>query len=424
MHINKSDAKGMDVSIDNLTYVPDQNEDKLNKSDTVDQMSHYLYSIRLDHDYTPFTAPKHSHNVSDEDDIVKTLSILDGGSETDMKNTLKTKSKPVKQGEKLQKVAETPKTKQKLSPTASKSKPVRVKAKVEENEDDDDEDDEEYDVQVDEENDNDSDYEIDDQKLKTPKKRSSKRTKSESKTPKSKPKEKVEVKPQEQPSPVQSDSKPTEKKPAKKEKKSPKPIPDDFALFSAPDIIRRVSGSKEPTTPTSESPSSPVKPAKITQERSKSTTDPANTTQQKMNRLSVDSKLVKDKERRTSTDKKRNSVDEKQKNDQMKKLKPTTENPQLNQIEDLGTMITNLSEELNTPDGQNVDQIGLDLDQTLLDNINNEDLSEDLLYQVAQSLVGNSDLQNAIDKGLQEGVLDPTINVDHNIHQSSQEQVK
>lgn len=54
----------------------------------------------------------------------------------------------------------------------------------------------------------------------------------------------------------------------------------------------------------------------------------------------------------------------------------------------------------------NLDASGLDLDQSILDNINNDMISEDILYQVAQQLVSNTELQNAIDKGINEGVLD------------------
>ncbi|CAH1977659.1 unnamed protein product [Acanthoscelides obtectus] len=62
----------------------------------------------------------------------------------------------------------------------------------------------------------------------------------------------------------------------------------------------------------------------------------------------------------------------------------------------------------------NLDASGLDLDPTILDNLNNDELSEDILYQVAQSLVSNPELQNAIDKGINEGVLDPNA-----VHNSS-----
>lgn len=54
-----------------------------------------------------------------------------------------------------------------------------------------------------------------------------------------------------------------------------------------------------------------------------------------------------------------------------------------------------------------LDSSGLDLDQSLLDNISNDDvISEDILYQVAKQLVSNTELQNAIDKGINDGVLD------------------
>ncbi|ERL86208.1 hypothetical protein D910_03619, partial [Dendroctonus ponderosae] len=63
---------------------------------------------------------------------------------------------------------------------------------------------------------------------------------------------------------------------------------------------------------------------------------------------------------------------------------------------------------LNNPEASNLnlDASGLDLDQSILDNINNDMISEDILYQVAKQLVSNTELQNAIDKGINEGVLD------------------
>nr|CAI5865175.1 unnamed protein product [Callosobruchus analis] len=67
----------------------------------------------------------------------------------------------------------------------------------------------------------------------------------------------------------------------------------------------------------------------------------------------------------------------------------------------------------------NLDPSGLDLDPTILDNLNNDEISEDILYQVAQSLVSNPELQNAIDKGINEGVLDP--NAVHNSSSGSQQ---
>ena len=65
----------------------------------------------------------------------------------------------------------------------------------------------------------------------------------------------------------------TDKKGQKKEKRTPKPIPNDFMLFSTPDIIKRV-GSKDPQTPVTPNSVSTNSPAKITTEnRSKSSSD-------------------------------------------------------------------------------------------------------------------------------------------------------
>lgn len=52
----------------------------------------------------------------------------------------------------------------------------------------------------------------------------------------------------------------------------------------------------------------------------------------------------------------------------------------------------------------------LDLDQSLLDNINSDLIPEDILLQVANSLVANPELQNAIEKSLVDGgiQLDPS----------------
>lgn len=81
---------------------------------------------------------------------------------------------------------------------------------------------------------------------------------------------------------------------------------------------------------------------------------------------------------------------------------------------------------VNNPDASNLnlDGSGLDLDQSILDNINNDMISEDILYQVAKQLVSNTELQNAIDKGINEGVLDTSgiqeaMNISSQMSQSS-----
>lgn len=90
------------------------------------------------------------------------------------------------------------------------------------------------------------------------------------------------------------------------------------------------------------------------------------------------------------------------------------------QNENTKTFTSNLviPEPSEQPSEQNIDQsqinletAALDLDQSILDNINSDLISEDILYQVAQSLVDNAELQNAIDKSLVDGnlVLDTSI---------------
>lgn len=276
-----------------------------------------------------------------------------------------------------------------------------------------------------------------------------------------KPPDKPVEKPSEQ-KPEQVEVKPPEKKPPKKEKKIPKPIPDDFALFSTPDIIRRV-GGKEPTTPNTPEATTPTKPGKITSEsRSKSSTENP-LSPSKHHRNSVDGKTSekekhsnhhhiegKSKERRISSGEsksKRTSIDEKLKLDHSKSDKfnqskrmerqhsksnemEHTENSEvIPSAEDIRSIIMNedtksfttsaLPLDLNNsdphnmdPNNLNLDTTGLDIDPTLLDNLNNDEISEDILYQVAQSLVSNPELQNAIDKGINDGVLDPMA-VDH-----------
>ncbi|KAL1497120.1 hypothetical protein ABEB36_008130 [Hypothenemus hampei] len=225
-----------------------------------------------------------------------------------------------------------------------------------------------------------------------------------------------------------SNIKSAEKKIPKKKKEPPKPIPGDFALFSTPDIIRKVGGKEQPTTP--ETPTS-SKPGKITQEsRSKSM-------ETSKSRLSFDEK---DKPRqRTSTDSKGKS-----RRDSLEKVKQSKKGLErrmsdtckssvkgdktdsscakssldLLTPQDVRSIImpeetTNTIAVQDTPsmsnsdgNGLNLDASGLDLDQSILDNINNDMISEDILYQVAKQLVSNTELQNAIDKGINEGVLD------------------
>lgn len=103
--------------------------------------------------------------------------------------------------------------------------------------------------------------------------------------------------------PATPESKQQDKKAQKKEKKTPKQIPEDFALFSTPDIIRRV-GGKDVTMPsTPGTPESPTgKPQKISPEsRSKSNSERASGT--KPTRLSTDVKISAEETKSTSPEK-------------------------------------------------------------------------------------------------------------------------
>ncbi|XP_050307605.1 death-inducer obliterator 1 isoform X2 [Anthonomus grandis grandis] len=281
------------------------------------------------------------------------------------------------------------------------------------------------------------------------------------------------------------EAKPLDKKPPKKKKEPPKAIPGDFALFSTPDIIRKV-GGKEPTTPgTPETPKTPKigeqkapfthkaeatsKPQKIAQEsRSKSISE----SQAKSNRSTLDesekekpahrnSLDSKTKERRDSIDKQHNnkthmetpkhsrvrkhseserrisSSDRRPSDSTKRDYSPSKhsrysgENQEpIPSAEDIRAIIMNEDTKTYTtntipiPDvpmslnsnvestNLNLDGSGLDLDQSILDNINNDMISEDILYQVAQQLVSNTELQNAIDKGINDGVLDTSSIMD------------
>ncbi|XP_066147349.1 death-inducer obliterator 1 isoform X2 [Euwallacea fornicatus] len=303
--------------------------------------------------------------------------------------------------------------------------------------------------------------------------------------------------------------KPPEKKPPKKKKEPPKPIPGDFALFSTPDIIRKVSG-KEPGTPQTpetapttkslktadqnktpnllkfETPGS-SKPGKICPEsRSKQTTEILS----KSSRSSVDEKHhthhhrssteVRNKDRRDSVEKPKHfkSVEEKSSklehsvvrthhhdrrrsdfnSDSSKtSLKLEHQHSKLDDSSSKSSQESNdesISEDIpsaqdiraiimndetrtyttnttaipdvpihlnNTADSDNLSlaESGLDLDQSILDNINNDMISEDILYQVAKQLVSNTELQNAIDKGINDGVLD-TSGIQEAMDMSSQ----
>ncbi|XP_076253902.1 protein partner of snf isoform X1 [Rhynchophorus ferrugineus] len=635
MHIDKTDSKGIDVIVDNVTYMPDNmevlnEEDVLAKgsSSSMDEIARNLYNFRLDHDYTSLTSPKSSPKPEEDDELAKTLSILHGSEETIEKETSATtipgSQKTVKNINIISAITIPPTSSQESSninkktnidectvslkgkskvlqmqqrcfkikpPLVVNKTPIKVINKKEiinetDGEDDSERDeDEEFEDEKDSDNeldddddDNDSDFDIQEEltgkkgkknvrQYKVMVKRTSRLSESSTVTPKSTKsvkrgkeikleneketeltKTKTEIKidkvnkkivekqidsdtklsEPKQPDPKSEEVKSSEKKHPKKKKEPPKPIPGDFALFSTPDIIRKV-GGKEPTTPVTPDvstnqrtykgpndqsklgtkPEIGAKPAKITQEsRSKSTNEISHPTTPKHNRHSLDSKEkndkniqkistdIKTKERRDSVDKtkhskgvedKSNKVEQNRerktsetsterrlstssserrlsepkletknmdvvkhtKSDQTAEKNETTPTKQVSKnnsqstqnsevipsAEDIRAIIMNEDTKTYTTNTVNIpeypivtnnsdsnnltlDGTGLDLDQTILDNLNNDIMSDDILYQVAKQLVSNTELQNAIDKGINEGVLDTsglqdTMNISH-----------
>lgn len=479
--MTKAEGRTIELSVENLTYIhtdEDQEPEPQEVSfEEMDEVARNLFTFRLDHDYTPLTSPKHSPTREAEpepiDELAETLSLLDGGgvetapipvaqSKT-VKPTLKTQI--VKKISVTQPQEQQQPTKQKtakiLDVKLQQNKLRHAKTKTKDVEEIDyDEENEESEEESEENDDDDSDFELEEPKQRATKRLRRTRSKSSSekkpfvKTPKApappKPKTPPAAKPAVEEKPVEKPETPqtaAERKPVKKEKKAPKPIPDDFALFSTPDIIRRV-GGKEPTTP--ESPVVLKQPAKISPEnRSKSNTERNPSVSQKTTRLSVDSKTaaspkfdkvkpsLENNVRRTSTDKIKSVP--KQTPDQKTSVEipksfsetestdnnanstetamdtvPTTEDMQSVMLSDNSANTLpeiNMEQPNIDQSNMNLEAAGLDLDQSILDNINSDMISDDILYQVAKQLVDNTDLQNAIDKSIAEGnlVLDPAL---------------
>lgn len=379
MRIKKSDHESMEVAVEDLFYVPDAESDEKdsltgstdNVGSNFDEISYNLYNIRLDHDYTP-----HCRYVED-DELARTLSILDGDEES-----VSPPLKPVKTTEQVAK------SKVKVSTTPLKPTPKDQQKKLKSK-------------QKEEEEESIPDKETEKKKIPKPDKPK------EIKSPKP-------VKPPEPESPKPEKSQPVDKKQPKKEKKPTKPVPDDFALFSTPDIIRRVPGGKEPTSPELPSPDG-AKPAKI-ETRSKSVSETSLQASTKQTRLSLDSKTVtppKIKDKKASEGKVRRDSGSKS---GVELSKTTSESSSSISVisDNLESIMTSSDDKsfsglpMDTHDLSGSDQNmtldgnGLDLDPSLLENINNDLISEDILYQVAQSLVSNTELQNAIDKSLNE----------------------
>ncbi|CAG9824961.1 unnamed protein product [Phaedon cochleariae] len=590
MKFLKTDKQGIDITVDNLTYVPDvANEEVVgDESADMDEVARNLYNFRLDHDYTPFTSPDSQSLSQEEDELAKTLSMLDGPEEIiippepitlspligakvpprikliqsitltppnrnskggigtvsanaqessknliedELKSeqdqsinddietaSLRNESTPATSEtiptELSSKSIETipdetklvlTKSKAKIIRTAPKSKSQKERAKIktkpkvkgivgEESDEEDYSDGDDLDFEL-EDDENDLDFSLEEelkgkqhlkrQRLKSesrpPFRGSIKRNKSKEKKGENKeePKKEDSVKVEAKQEPTEVDlkedkvvektdekqerqpetleAKQQEKKPLpKKDKKVPKPIPDDFLLFSTPDIIRRV-GGKEQSTPESVT---PTKPAKILSQgssqrksldqsptKSHGKTDKERFIEEKMDSKSRRSSLgedTKSKERRASMTNesklKRTSVDERtaksretkaeRRSSDAKKVEKTPrkssaevgENLDMPSAEYIRSIIMNedtktysMDTNMEQPSNlENLDATGLDLDPTLLDNLNNDEISEDILYQVAKSLVSNPELQNAIDKGINDGVLDPTVAAPHN----------
>lgn len=418
----------------------------------------------MDHCYTPLTSPSQKHPVPIEeipapdleiDDLAHTLSILDG---TDKPALVKTDVKVVR---KVQKETKTNLQNDKVSLLNKVNKvgvnkvykgvkTVLNKAKVNKKIVQDEFEDSE-------ENFNNSDFEISD----APKSKVNRRTyKRRPKTlelvendvkqkvksrkgikPPAKTLQKIEpkIEPILTPEPIKSPD--NKKHPHKKDKKVIKPpIDDGIALFSTPDIIRRVGGSKssEKQLENLESPKT-HKPARIEdRSRSESSRNSIDSKPKVAQRLSLDSKLShpeKIKPERRNSDKKSETISAIENalinivephitpvfNDMSVKSQIEPVVPSVDEI----NAIIHTNNSLPVVDGAPINnQIGLeapvlDIDHGILDNINTDELiSEDILYQVAK-LVENPDLQNAIDTTLVDAnLLAPTLSEIENPVQS------
>ena len=457
-------------------------------------------NFHLDHDYTPFTEPsqKKLKSINDlDDELAHTLSILEGSITDDLRASKASTSSArdhVKQNKQtlislhskqlktsVPNVTNTTLTQSKQMKVVniSRSTPTRVPLHSPE---EDSEDDEDFDLKDlnDEDDNSDSDYELEGiSKQKS--RRIFTRRKFVSETPVKliKPKVKhtkvltvkAELDLQKSVKILDTDHEVVKqlkdvknierKPPVKKEKKVFKP-PDDFALFSTPDIIRRV-GGKEASTSTPATPTTPevakqLKPLKITQGIQKSTS-----MEEKPKRISTEVKTPpfrisqsqikppnhenKKDERRLSTDQNKTKSENVSHNvnkkvqgqvsihsysestggdsldsildPQLLPIPPSNEDIRaIIQNEDTKSFTTSLilpdpTDMTSSTDQNNVnlESGGLDLDQSILDNINSDMISEDILYQVAKSLADNPELQNVIDKSIVDGnlVLDPAL---------------
>lgn len=456
-----------------LTQFPEETFEEM------DEVAQNLFSVRLDHDYTPLTSPKQSpvREIETIDELAETLSILDGANVEPPKpqpKVIRVVPKPV-----VKKIIPPPAP---APPPATRAKPKVVEVKLpkqtvkkpkeeekQEETDDDDEDYEEEDGASDDEND--SDFEIEESLPKTRSPRKLRQKSVQKKEPDQKKSPRVQKKPPVIPKTPETEQKPVEKPPEtppaqetkpqdkkipKKEKKPPKPIPDDFALFSTPDIIRRV-GGKDPVTPTTpEAVLTSPKPAKISPDSRTKLSTERTSLNAKPTRLSTETRTAStEKPLRTSIDSKnrrlslekpkipqkipeeRKSVDSTLREPEMVQIQnlnestnsseaPGENSQEMPTAEDIRSIILNentksfstslvLPENVNDSSGvqqnsldqTNMDLDGseLDLDQSILETINSDLISEDILYQVAKQLADNTELQNVIDKTISEGNL-------------------
>lgn len=427
----------------------------------VDEVKRNYDNFLMDHCYTPLTSPSQKHPLPHQepsepdlelDDLAQTLSILEG---TDKPQPIVIRS-PVKVQKVLQKEPKLLNEKvtllNKVNRVYKSVKQVlktnkAVNKKVHE--------DDVLGDTVDELNENDFDVktpkskrtykkrnsrllEVKDDVGKTPQKNISPGVKLK-KVVKNIPKPVVTlpepkiVEPVPVPASVPEPAKSPDNKKIKKDKKQHKPVIDDgIALFSTPDIIRRV--GKPDKIDGSESPRV-LKPARI-EDRSHSDAGRIDATPKPKlpQRLSLDSKVPTPDKTKPELDKKPDKTEIALQNELLfqqnsenifvqQVLNNITPQDVKNIIEPNATVdainavihtpetaIPPVSDQINPENSMNLDA-PLDIDHTILDNINTDELiSEDILYQVAK-LVENPDLQNAIDKTLVDGslALDPTI---------------
>ncbi|XP_017775816.1 PREDICTED: death-inducer obliterator 1-like [Nicrophorus vespilloides] len=449
MRMKKIEAGAVNVTLDSLTYI---NSDEIEDQEEMDEIARNLLNLKRDHDYTPLTSPIHQKSDDPaEDELAQTLSMLEGGNL--MRQEPLTKITKIVKGKKQTIFVNSKQKARMISTGLLKEKPserlfkkpkpkvieiVQKKEEIvepkEEPEDSSTYSDEDDIAQ--ENDDNDSDFELeDDYKPLKPKPRTRTRSELNKKRFKQIKVNKDKIEPEihktndESTEKLVPEPKPTDKKiTPKKEKKVPKPLPDDFALFSTPDIIRRV---KEPESPEKLTPPKPAKvqPPKILNSELRMN---RNSTENQR-RPSIDSKprpdivsvpnIVTNKmEDQVTVQEVLNTSNESIPEDQLQPIPSAEDIRAIIQNENTKSFTTSLvipDIAPNSADDQNVNNMnldsgGLELDQSLLDNISSDMISEDILYQVAQSLVGNTELQNVIDKSISEGnlVLDSSMQND------------